>query len=96
VIGLPDGCLEPLAGSVADGDVGEEVVPVVGDEGVGEEDPEGVLGLGGEDVVAEGAVATVGCPGGVEEEGGEVFEAALGGVLAGVRGGEEDEGKARS
>lgn len=33
---------------------------------------------GGEDVVAEGAVAAVGCPGGVVEEGSEVFEAALG------------------
>jgi hypothetical protein len=37
-----------------------------------------VLRGGAEDVVAEGAVAAVGGPGGVVEEGSEVFEAALG------------------
>jgi hypothetical protein len=36
-----------------------------------------VLRGGGEDVVAESAVATVGSPGWVVEEGSEVFEAAL-------------------
>ena len=36
---------------------------------------------GAEDVVAEGAAAAVGCPGGVVEERGEVFEAALRNVL---------------
>jgi hypothetical protein len=35
VVGLPDGGLEPLPAGVADGHVGEGVVPVVGDETVG-------------------------------------------------------------
>lgn len=31
VVSLPDFSLEPLPGRIADGDVGEEVVPVIGD-----------------------------------------------------------------
>jgi hypothetical protein len=35
MIGLPDGCFEPLPAGVADGHVREEVVPVVRNEAVG-------------------------------------------------------------
>jgi len=66
---LPDRRLEPLAGRIRDSNVREEVVPVIGNQGVSELDPKGVRRDGGEDVVAKGSTTPVGCPGGVIEEG---------------------------
>jgi hypothetical protein len=64
--------------AIADGHVGEEVVPVMGDEGIGEEDPERVLQDRGKDVVAKSVAAAVRWSRWVVEEGSEFFLAALG------------------
>jgi hypothetical protein len=77
VVFLPDGRLEPLPACIADGYVGEEIVVVVGDQGGGEELPEGVVGYCAEDVVAESAAPAVGGPCRVVEKGREVLETAL-------------------
>ena len=76
---VPDCSLEPLAAGIADGHIREEIVVVVGSEGLGEKAPEGVVGAGGEDVVAQGPPTAVGDPDGVIEEWLEVGGAALGG-----------------
>jgi hypothetical protein len=44
VVGLPDGCLEPLATGVADCDVWKYIVVVIWYQGVGEEFPERMVG----------------------------------------------------
>lgn len=74
---VPDGRDEPLAAGVADGDVGEEPVPVVAHQCVGQARPEGVVWSRGEDVVAQGAAAGLGDPGRVVEGWGEVGFTAL-------------------
>lgn len=77
VVPLPHVRQEPLPRRVADGDVGEGVVPCVAHHGLGGELPEGVVGRRAEDVVAEGAVAAVGDPDGVVEQRVQAGEAAL-------------------
>ena len=77
VVLLPHGRLEPLPARVADGDVREEVVVVIRDERAGHELPEGVVGLGAHDVVAERAAAAVGRPCWVVEQRRELLETAL-------------------
>jgi len=77
MVALPDGGEEPLAAGVVYGEVGQHVVDGPGDERVGHEDEEGVVGAGADDVVGQGAMATVDDEGGVREEGVERSGAAL-------------------
>jgi len=65
---LPNLCLEPLPAGVGNRDVWEEVVVVEAGKRVSETNPEGVLNRGGDDVVGEGATASVGDPDWVVEE----------------------------
>jgi hypothetical protein len=77
VVSFPYGGLEPLSRGVGNGYVWEEVVVVVGNEGVGEKCPKGMVGTGGEDVVRQGTTAAVSGPCWIIEERFEGCEAAL-------------------
>ncbi len=64
VVLLKHGGDEPLTAGVADADVGEEPIPVVRDEVVGQQVEPRVAGLAAHDVIAEGAHVAVGREGG--------------------------------
>lgn len=64
VVFLPHGRHVPLAAGVADGDVGQDPVPVPRPQGLGEQEEEGVVRLAADDVVAQGAVPAEGGEGG--------------------------------
>lgn len=64
---LPNGSLEPLATGVADCDVGEDIIVVVGNERFCQKFVEWVTGTRAEDVVGERSSSSVCCPKGVIE-----------------------------
>jgi hypothetical protein len=77
VIRFPHGGLKPLSAGVTDGDIGEDIVIIIGNERLGEELEEGMIGRAAEDVVAESPVAAVCGEGWVVEKGFKVSETAL-------------------
>lgn len=68
VVFLPHGRHIPLATGVADGDVGEDPIPVPRPQGLGEKQEEGVIRLATDDVVAQGALSAEGGEGGKVED----------------------------
>lgn len=74
---VPGGGEEPAAGAVEDGEKGKGVPVRVARDGLGDGDPERVVGRGAEDLVGEGAAAVVGDEDGVRAEAFETVDAAL-------------------
>lgn len=59
MVSFPDCCLKPLSTGVADGNVWEEVIPVVRYERICEERPERMMRARPQDIVAKGPMATI-------------------------------------